>query len=443
MLESKAQQIVEDLALKVISTVNPLRIVVGLSGGADSTLALLVAVQVTKVNPSCQILAVHCIHGLDADDPVWLKHCQNLCHKLKVELVTPRLNIVYGNGRSPEEVSRSERYKALLANLKGGILMLGHQADDQTENFLLAMKRGAGPRGLSGMRLVVNDGRGTIVRPLLGLKKKQIEDIITALGFDYVYDISNSYLKFERNFIRLKVLPLLRERFKGVDDAIARSAELCAQEHELAMRLALATVKSARCEKGLDINRLPLDDEPLCLAALRCFLQEYSELPPDYSAVKAAYNLCKISPDQHGLVMLEKKQLRRYRNLLCVITPGEAPPKGQYPLKIGESLKLGDYLYRLHPADNSDDSFYVSDDGVLLDFSYSGSLRLHPKKRNLPREIKKLMGEYQIPQWERASKCLVKTSDGLVLAFGDMFAVRTESKDKNSGQQFSLVIERK
>ena len=151
MIESKAQQIVNDLALKVISSVNPGRIVVGLSGGADSTLALLVAVQVTKVNHSTQILAVHCIHGLDADDPVWLKHCQDLCHRLNVELVTPRLNIVYGNGRSPEEVSRAERYKALLANLKGGVLMLGHQADDQTENFLLAMKRGAGPRGLSGM----------------------------------------------------------------------------------------------------------------------------------------------------------------------------------------------------------------------------------------------------------------------------------------------------
>ena len=142
--------------------------VVGLSGGLDSTLALLVACKMQEIDPRFTVLACHCIHGLDADDPIWLKHCQDLCLRLKVKLVTPKLNIVYGNGVSPEDASRKERYRALLENLSSnGYLMLGHQADDQVENLLLALKRGSGPRGLGGMSAVTCDNRGTVVRPLL------------------------------------------------------------------------------------------------------------------------------------------------------------------------------------------------------------------------------------------------------------------------------------
>ena len=234
MQAEEARRILDALAEKVINAVPVDRLVIGLSGGADSTLVLLLAVRIRELCPECQVQAVHCIHGLDADDPVWLDHCTRLCQRVKVDLVTPRLHIVYGGGRSPEEVSRAERYAALLDNLKGGVLMLGHQADDEVESFLLALKRGSGPRGLSGMHFLIRDERGTIVRPLLELHKKQIEEIIQALGFDFVYDISNSYLKFERNFIRLKVLPLLKTRFPGIDGSILRIQKLCGQEHELA-----------------------------------------------------------------------------------------------------------------------------------------------------------------------------------------------------------------
>lgn len=211
MLKEQAEQVVTELAQKIISSIGPSKLVVGLSGGADSTLVLLIAKRVTELDSRYSALAVHCIHGLDADDPVWFNHCHKLCDTVGVELRTPKLNIVYGNGRSPEEVSRAERYRALLDNLdEHSALLLGHQADDQIESFLLALKRGSGPYGLSGMRFMVQDDRGTLIRPLLELHKSEIIEIIETLGFTHVFDISNTYMKFERNFIRLKVLPLMR-----------------------------------------------------------------------------------------------------------------------------------------------------------------------------------------------------------------------------------------
>ena len=74
MLKEKALQVVNEHADKIIHTVAPCRLVVGLSGGAVSTLSLIVGKTVTVKDPRYTLLAVHCIHGLDADDPIWLAH---------------------------------------------------------------------------------------------------------------------------------------------------------------------------------------------------------------------------------------------------------------------------------------------------------------------------------------------------------------------------------
>ena len=406
----------------------------GLSGGSDSTLALLVATKVRELNPKFSILAVHCIHGLDDDDPIWLAHCQKLCQRLNVKLVTPRLNIVYGNGVSPEDSSRKERYAALLSNLdKDGYLLLGHQADDQVENFILALKRGSGPYGLSGMRNLVEDERGRIIRPLLSLNKKTVEDIIKALGFDFVYDISNSYMKFERNFIRLKVLPLLRTRFKGIDKAILRSSRLCAYEHDLAYRYAKEKADECIQDNRLDIKKLDINDAALATHILRIFILKYVAMPPDFSIIEDSLKLCSISNDQEGKIVLDDKYiLRRYLNYLYITQDYIMPERQCYSLKLFDTLCLGSFKYSISPLDkdtlkHNDNSCIFNADEVLLDFTYTGKLKLKPLKRVHKREIKKLFGEYYIPYFLRGSKPIVKDRDGTILGMGDMFT----SKDDN------------
>lgn len=232
---------------------------VGMSGGADSTLVLVLACAL-RDDYGYQVQAVHCIHGLDPDDEIWLQHNHKLCSKLQLTLKTPVLRIVYGGGVSPEEVSRKERYRALLelTSQETDCLLLGHQADDQVENFMLALKRGSGPQGLSGMKVLTEDERGTLVRPLLFLHKVEVEQILSDLGFPYVYDLSNGYLKFERNYMRLKVMPVLRERFAGIDKAILRSQRLCAIEHDLAQRyiaeLAIKAIQPLSQIKSIKID---------------------------------------------------------------------------------------------------------------------------------------------------------------------------------------------
>lgn len=393
--------------------------VVGLSGGADSTLVLLAAARAVQINPAFSCLAVHCIHGLDADDPVWLTHCITLCNRVGVKLKTPKLNIVYGNGRSPEEISRSERYNALLRNITdGGVLLLGHQADDQVENFFLALKRGSGPYGLSGMRYMVKDERGTIIRPLLDLSKAQIIEVIEALGYSHVFDISNTYLKFERNFIRLKVLPLLKERFAAIDNAVLRSSMLCSYEHDLAERYTKEHFDRCydKSSDSLNFSELDTDDLPLVSSIVRMFAMTKLTLPPELNAVNEIISLMKISPDQSGEVKLDGISVRRFRNRLFLVEDREDPKKALFTIKPMQQLCLGDYRYTLVTSDKT-----LLSQEFVLDFTYKGSQLLKPLCRNHRREIKKLFAEYEVPVWKRASVPLVlRASDGKALLFGNL-----------------------
>ena len=431
MLKEKALQVLDELANKILSTISPTKLVVGLSGGADSTLVLLVAHRIRELNPKFEVLAVHCIHGLDADDPIWFNHCTKLCQRLEIKLVTPKLNIIYGNGKSPEDVSRQERYRALLENTQDGVLMLGHQADDQVESMFLALKRGSGPYGLSGMRFMIKDERGTILRPLLELHKREIIEIIEALGFNHVFDISNTYLKFERNFIRLKVLPLLKERFVGIEKSILRSSKLCAYEHDLAMRYAKEQLDKAYIEdeQKLDINKLDLTDLPLITSVLRLFVLKVASMPAELNTIDQIINLASISADQHTVIAIDDNySVRRFKNFLYLVRQRELPKKGKYKLEHGQSLTLGDFTYSLEPCTDPKESFACK--SVVLDFNLVGSTKFKPLKRSHSRELKKLFMEFNIPVWQRASKPIVTdaaTNQAVALADLCVFNLNTQA----------------
>lgn len=332
LVDSKVEYAVAS-DIKLASAMPNMRVrhlVVGLSGGPDSTLALILAVALQQ-SYGYRVLAVHCIHGLDPDDAIWLKHNQDLCSSLGVMLKTPRLNIVYGMGRSPEEVSRAERYLALLHELQAdSCLVLGHQADDQVENLLLSLKRGAGPQGLGGMRLLTKDERGLLLRPLLALHKSEIEQILTQLGFAFVYDLSNGYIKFERNFVRLKILPLLRERFAGIDKALLRSQQLCAYEHDLAERLVaeklggyLTTNIYGAQGYSFDFANIDVGDRPLLIMLLRAWVQHILGFSAELNLLERCYELILKPHDRNGEVLFTPSPYvaSSFLHYLCLYKP--------------------------------------------------------------------------------------------------------------------------
>ena len=136
---------------------------VALSGGLDSTVALLALVE---SRPAGTVRAIHVDHGLHPDAALWRQHCRDLCQTLRVPVSDAVIEVARQPGESPEAAAREARYACLAKALRDGeTLITGHHADDQLETVLLQLFRGRGPAGLAGMPPVGVFPRGLLFRP--------------------------------------------------------------------------------------------------------------------------------------------------------------------------------------------------------------------------------------------------------------------------------------
>jgi tRNA(Ile)-lysidine synthase len=216
-------------------------LVIGLSGGLDSVVLLHALAMLPEARArSLRVLHVH--HGLHADADAWSRHCEAICAALSVPMRNVRVDVPRDSGEGLEAAARHARHAAFSAELgEGEVLALAHHRDDQAETFLLRALRGSGVDGLGAMHGWRRFGRGWLWRPLLGLSRAQLLAYAEANGLHWIEDPSNSDTRFDRNFLRRQVLPLLRERWPHADAALARSAELAAQA------AGLLTGEDARC----------------------------------------------------------------------------------------------------------------------------------------------------------------------------------------------------
>lgn len=210
---------------------------VAFSGGADST-ALLLAVKAQWAGP---VVAMHVHHGLQAAADGFEAHVRHVCDALSMELHVARVDARGTAGQSPEDAARNARYESLasLARTSGvAAVLLGQHADDQVETLLLALSRGAGLPGLASMPERFERHGVLFGRPLLRLPGAELWDYVTARGFEFVEDPSNSDERYTRNRIRRQLIPAWERCFPGFRPMLARSAQHAAQAQGLLDELA-------------------------------------------------------------------------------------------------------------------------------------------------------------------------------------------------------------
>lgn len=214
---------------------------VALSGGADS-MALLVAC--AERWPG-QVVALHVNHGLQEAAAHFESHCVAQCERLQIEIRVARVNAGKAIGQSPEDAARIARYQSLskLGQVLTGLgrlqtIALAQHADDQVETVLLALSRGAGLAGLSGMRPHWQRDDIVFVRPLLQVSGAHIRQWLQSRGIGFVQDPSNTNEAFTRNRLRAQVLPALEVACPRFRDTFARSALHAFEAVELLAALA-------------------------------------------------------------------------------------------------------------------------------------------------------------------------------------------------------------
>lgn len=213
------------------------RVVVGVSGGADS-LALLLVLAALRSELALQLTAVYVDHGLrpaEAPGETGLVAAESA--RLEVPFragSVPVRSHAEEQGLSLEVAGRELRYRFLqqvAGELGGAQVAVAHHADDQAEELLLRLIRGSGRAGLSGM--AARNDRG-VIRPFLNFPKSRLTGYLRERRSDWREDSSNSDPRFLRNRVRLELLPLLAERFNpAIRAALGRTGRILAAENGL------------------------------------------------------------------------------------------------------------------------------------------------------------------------------------------------------------------
>ena len=218
-------------------------IFLALSGGADSTALLLLAVRAFPGH----VRAIHIHHGLQDAADAFQRHCEALCERLRVPLHVVKVLARHAPGESPEDAARRARYAALADTAKdaargagqgAATVWLGHHADDQVETLLLALSRGAGLPGLAAMPARFERGGVAFERPLLAVPGPVIRQWLRDEGVAWVDDPTNVDTAFTRNRIRHELLPALQSAFPTFRETFARSARHAAQAQALLAQVA-------------------------------------------------------------------------------------------------------------------------------------------------------------------------------------------------------------
>jgi len=293
---------------------------VALSGGLDSVVLLDMVCALAPVL-DLDVSAVHVDHGLHEQAGQWAKFCQQRCDALGVSLDTARVTVPRDSGLGIEAAARQARY-AVFGKVTADYIALAHHLDDQVETFMLQLLRGAGAHGLSAMPMQRSLGATgpLLLRPLLTLTRAQLADYANAQGLEWIEDVSNAELAYDRNFLRHTVLPLLEQRFPAYRRTLSRASRNLAEAARLTDILGAQDVEAVRRNGGLALDSLASWPVSRALNAVRGLLREHGcPMPARERLLEALRQAFEARSDSRVQVDIDDFSLRRYRRTLHVV----------------------------------------------------------------------------------------------------------------------------
>ncbi|HEX7719224.1 MAG TPA: tRNA lysidine(34) synthetase TilS, partial [Woeseiaceae bacterium] len=293
-----------------------------------------------------------------------------------------------------------------------------HHEDDQAETLLLNLLRGSGPAGLAGIGAFQTFGSGWLMRPMLDVSRSAIEGYARDHGLAWVDDPSNTYLRFDRNFLRREVMPVLEKRWPSAVPRLAHSALLAAESH--ALRCELADIDLVTCGSFSRIDCIAL--RRLSPERQRNVLHRAIELAglpaaPSKRLFEVVRSMLPARDDAQPLIAWPGAELRRYRDTLYLSAPlPMSLPDSQLVLQAdGLPLSLGPGYGTLRLVMASTGGLRADCVGAGLQVRFrAGGERLRPHGRRETQQLKKLLQSAGIPPWMRGRLPLLYAGDALV-----------------------------
>lgn len=412
---------------------NSQSILVAFSGGLDSTVLLHQLVQWRAQHPEVALRAIHIHHGLSPHADSWVQHCESVCMQWQVPLVVERVHLE-DDGLGIEAQARRARYQAFAQTLlPGEVLMTAQHLDDQCETFLLALKRGSGPAGLSAMGENSPFAGTQLIRPLLAQTREALEAWARQHELCWIEDESNQDDTYDRNFLRLRVTPLLQQRWPHFAQAVARSAALCAEQESLLDELLASDLADCITAHGtLLLVPLMMMSDVRRAALLRRWLAGLNAPMPSRDGLERIWQEVALArEDASPCFRLGEYEVRRYQSQLWWVKSVDGQSETVIPwLEWKTPLALPAGLGSVQLISAGELRMPQADEAVSIRFKAPGLL--HIVGRNGGRKLKKIWQEQGIPPWRRDTTPLLFYGETLIAAAG-VFVTREGAAEDEEG----------
>ncbi len=395
------------------------------SGGADSTALLLAMEEIIKSSQypaNGHLTAFHFNHKIDPMAEQWEQQCAALCKEIGVSLKSASWDRSASQSIT-ESAARNARYKWFETEIKSDqVLLTGHHSDDQVETVLLNLVQGRGIARAGGIPAIRSLGHGDsrqVIRPLLNFPRSSLEQFVRHKQKPWIEDPANRDLQHDRNLIRHQIVPLLRQRWPQINQALTQYADDWV-EHQQFLNQQLDDVLFRATDQslqGICCLAAPLSIKPFhemnrfCAEQLLrrwIHLAGYNsprrvQLSSLVQQVMQLSNQDKESQSSEDCFQTEWNDLSiRYRNrYLYMIQQSSQVPDKPIPIDLESNEITRDLNVRFDK---------VSHTGLTRQSLVSGKAqwrwRTGGEKVNLPNaahrfSLKKLFQQYDVLPWER------------------------------------------
>ena len=226
---------------------------VAVSGGVDS-MVLLRVLYVLKDELFLKLSVCHVNHNLRGSESRRdLAFVRDASRKMGFRFMSTTLKkgeLTIRKGVSLQSLARDKRFRALeeaMKELQADAIVLGHNADDSVETFLMRVLKGCGLKGLCG----IPPKRGPFVRPLIETSREEIERYAKQESIRYVEDSTNRTDKYLRNSVRLKLLPFIERHYNpAIKDTVLRTQSVLQRDEAFIEETSKAAYLSTVIEEG-------------------------------------------------------------------------------------------------------------------------------------------------------------------------------------------------
>ena len=390
---------------------------VALSGGVDSVVLLHVMHVLKQEMPKLKVSAIYVNHGLSEYANDWQAFCQNLCVELDIPFNTAQVTISPQTRTSLEAQAREARYKALdELGAPQSVILLGQHLNDQIETFLLRLKRGSGFKGLGAMQAMRELQSGRICyRPLLNITRSDIEHFATAFDIAHITDDSNTDERFDRNFLRARVVPELAMRFKGFEQCAGRSIELLQQQQALLDEYTQIDLsQSLNDQQALCISQIIHYSDVRITNVVRAWLSLFTQVMPSQKQLSQIINQAiNAQVDAKIQIDLVDGQVRRHQGYLYFVTQKNIVNDDEL---ITHELTLNDGRVLTKQSGAGIRAPHANEQ-VSVRFNYN-SARIKPLKKPGSNSVKHWFKDAKVAPWLRSQVPLIFYNDELVQVVG-------------------------